>query len=127
MSDDNKSDLGACILGGVILWLCVLFYPAVVMGIQSGQWGADEVGQAIVGIGTLIMIGVLWSIAVSISNNPYSEDAENIIGFVCWLIVVGLYIVCLWPAIQYIMWIYGDYSDSGYEATFSGFDWWFFW
>jgi hypothetical protein len=117
-------EYGGLALGGIILTLMVFFYPAVVLGVQAGLLGAEPVGQFIVGTITLIAIGILWKIAVSVSNDPDSTDNENITGLICYIIVVGLYIVCIGPAIQYVMWLCTDYEESGYEAIFTGFDWW---
>ena len=114
-STQDKALQGATYAGaGIGIWLCFLYYPVWVIGIQCGLDTEENVMQgAIAGIITLVAIWLLqWGCR---KENP-----------TCALLLIGLFVACLVPAFQYIFWLMGDYSDSIYEATFPGFNWFWF-
>ena len=109
----DKALQGAGYAGaGIGIWLCFLYYPVWVIGIQFGLDTEENVMQgAVAGLITLIAILLLqWGCR---NENP-----------TCALLLIGLFVVCIGPAIEYVMWLYTDYEESGFEAVFPGFDWW---
>jgi hypothetical protein len=109
----DKALQGATYAGaGIGLWLCFLYYPVWVIALQCGLDTEENVGIGVLA-GFLTLISI-WLLQRGCRNeNP-----------TCALLLIGLFVVCIGPAIQYVMWLCTDYEESGYEAIFPGFDWW---
>jgi hypothetical protein len=92
MSDEWESpnskvvDYGAYALAGILIWLGLVFYPAVVVGIQVGNaydtFDEGVMPGTIAAVITLVAIVLLWAGAKA--GSP-----------ICWFLVIGLYVICL--------------------------------
>jgi len=134
-------EYGGPFVGCCILWVCILFYPALVIAMQFGMSffhseDAALIPSLLVGLLVLGIIFVCLELPIPI----------------CRYFVYFLYFICLVPALQYF-WFVGDAkyvtpteyqerisemgkvwetpwdSSSGYEflqEPFSGFNWWWF-
>jgi hypothetical protein len=128
MSDEWESpnskvvDYGAYALAGILIWLGLVFYPAVVVGIQVGNaydtFDEGVMPGTIAAVITLVAIVLLWAGAKA--GSP-----------ICWFLVIGLYVICLVPFCQWLHHVYtADYVSSAPDnfdkEPFPGFDWFWF-
>jgi len=134
-------DYGGPLLGGCAVTLCFFFYPAIVVGIQTGLYYTSYDDAMIPGtIAFLITLFVIWILfKLSQLGSP-----------ICSLLLILLYLICMGPAAQYFNHISNaDYLDKqeyqerckelsiewdpcieSYDwpeqAPFPGFDWFWF-
>ena len=97
---------GAYYLGVFLL----AFYPATIMLIhffEKEEWVNGFIAFGV----TYAILFILMGIFVETRN------------LVVLLLLIGIYLFFLGPAVQYINYIDGEYVESGYEAEFPGFTW----
>ena len=140
-TQDKALEAGGLALGGIALWIAVLFYPAVVIGIQIGILHKSYDDALMPGtIAFLMTLFVIWFLYAGTQyGNP-----------VCIICLIFLYVFTAGPFVQYLShvgnaeyldsWEYDkrleelgiewdpcvSYNDWPEQAPFSGFRWFWF-
>ena len=119
-TQDKVLDVGASVFGSIALCTIIFFYPALVIGVQVGM-GYDTYDE---GVFPGVFAGLPMLAAIFLSQ--WRCRNENLI---CALLLIGLYIVCFWPFLQWLHWVNtAEYisavPDNFDKEPFQGFDWW---
>ena len=117
---ENAETLAIGYMLTIILSFIFAFFPAMIFGVQVCEltWGhMDKGGSYICG---LIGIFIGWFIVRCFIVKASSHENSNL-----WLYIAFIYLFCLWPFIQLVMFFMGngEYEQSVYKAEFPGFDW----
>lgn len=103
-----------------LLSYILAFYPALVFSIQAVRWmDYTDIETGGFTAGGYFWCLVLWIVFSFLISRMISVIEKS------WPVLLFLYLITLWPFIQFAMFYLpdGPYEESIYTAVFPGFDW----